>query len=139
MPYSVSKFFQKHPGRIFIVDGCGAVVSAICLGIIIPMFQDSFGMPLQILHLLALIALVFAFYSFTCYFFSFENWKPLLRIIMTANALYCILTAGLVFYYFPVLTILGLTYFVLEMIVICLVIWLERIVLSKDLKSSYEF
>jgi hypothetical protein len=129
---SLNNSFKKNPGRIFILDGCGAIVSGTCLGIIIPMFQDSFGMPLQILHILALIALVFAIYSFTCYFLSGKNWKLFLRIIMTANALYCLLTAGLVIYYFPVLTLLGLTYFVLEIIVICLVIWFEGLTYSVD-------
>lgn len=132
MHFYISKFFQKGPGRIFLIDGCGAILSATCLGIIIPMFQELFGMPLQILHVLALIALVFAIYSITCYFLSVQNWKIFLKIIMTANALYCLFTAVLVVYYFPVVTLLGLTYFVMEMIVICLVIWLEGQVLSVD-------
>ncbi len=129
---TVSKFFKKDPGRIFIMDGCGALVSATGLGIIIPSFQDSFGMPLHTLYVLALIAVVFALYSFTCYFFSIQNWKPFLKIIMTANALYCMLTAGLVVYYFPVVTLVGLTYFVLEMIIICILIWLESKMLTKS-------
>jgi hypothetical protein len=131
MPSIISSYFANKSGRIFLADAVGAILSAFFLGIILPLFSDFFSMPIQILHALALIAVVFAIYSFTCYFFAAKNWKFLLKIIMTANAMYCLLTAGLVVYYYPVLTLLGVIYFVLEIIVICFVIWMEQNVLSE--------
>lgn len=126
---ALSKYFKKNPKRIFVIDACGAVVSATSLGIIMPLFQDSFGMPLPILQILALVAVVFAIYSFSCYFISVQNWKLFLKIIMIANALYCLLTAGLAGFFYPFLTLLGIIYFVLEILVICFVIWVEKRVL----------
>jgi hypothetical protein len=54
-----------------------------------------------------------------------DNWPPFLRMISTANLLYCCLTLGLVIYYFPVLTILGVVYFIAEIMVVCGLVFVE--------------
>jgi hypothetical protein len=113
------------PKRLFLLDGLGAFVTAMLLaGILIP-FQDFFGMPLLALEILLLFALVFACYSFSCFFFLKKNWQVFLRIIATANGLYCCLTAFFVICYFERLTVLGLCYFLVEMVVILSLVFLE--------------
>ena len=54
-----------------------------------------------------------------------ENWKPYMKIIAVANLMYVCLTAGLIVYLYQKLTILGLTYFVLEIIVVIILAILE--------------
>lgn len=48
-----------------------------------------------------------------------------MKIIATANLLYCCLTAGLIVVYYQELTVWGLTYFVLEMAVIVVLAAIE--------------
>ncbi len=108
--------------QLFLMDCFGALVSAAILGVVLPMFEDTFGMPTRVLYVLAGIALVFAVYSAFCY--GLRKRAVYLKAIAVANLLYCCLTAGLVFYWHAHLTTLGLVYFVLEMAVILgLVVW----------------
>lgn len=113
------------PKRLFLLDGLGACVTAMLLaGILIP-FQKAFGIPLLGLEILALFAAVLAFYSLSCFFFLKKNWLVFLRIIATANILYCCLTAFFVIFYFEQLTVLGLCYFLIEMVIILSLVFLE--------------
>ena len=102
--------WRLTPGRLFLLDGLGACVTAMLLaGILIP-FQEFFGLPLSALEVLLLFAVVFAFYSLSC---------------ATANGLYCCLTAFFVIFYFERLTVLGLCYFLVEMMIILSLVFLE--------------
>ena len=117
--------WRLTPGRLFLLDGLGACVTAMLLaGILIP-FQEFFGLPLSALEVLLLFAVVFAFYSLSCFFFLKKNWQIFLRIIATANGLYCCLTAFFVIFYFERLTVLGLCYFLVEMMIILSLVFLE--------------
>lgn len=123
---------SSNPNRLFLLDGIGAFVSAFFLGIVLVNLESQIRMPIQILYMLAVIALVFAGYSITCYFINPKNWKSYLRLITTANTLYCTFTLGLVMYFFERLTLLAITYFVVEMIVVSIVIRIEILVISKN-------
>jgi hypothetical protein len=108
----------NNPKTIFLIDGFGALLTAIILLAILMPFQDFFGMPKDILTFLSLIALAFAIYSFCCYFFLIGNWKPFLFGISIANFLYCCLTLGLVYFFYSELTVLGVGYFLAEVVVV---------------------
>ena len=115
-----------HPRRFFLVDGIGALLSGgFLLGILAP-FDQFFGMPASIVHRLGAIACVFAVYSLACYLRNPAKWKPFLAIILTANILYGCISLALVISYYQQLTIWGLSYFVLELIVLTGVVWIER-------------
>ncbi|WP_157370214.1 hypothetical protein [Aquiflexum balticum] len=116
---------NTHPKIIFLVDGLGALLTTLLLlGILIPL-QEFFGMPKNILIILSLIALAFAVYSFCCYFFLERNWKPFLFGISIANFFYCCLTLSLVYCCFAELTGLGVTYFLLELMVVMGLVMME--------------
>ena len=100
-----------HPKRLFLIDGLGAFLTAFMLSVVLSNFESSFGMPLKTLYFLSFLAGIFCLYSFCCYFFVSGNWRPFLKTIAVANTLYCCLTLGLVFYYYPNLTLLGMVYF----------------------------
>ena len=114
-----------NPRQIFLLDGVGAMISAAFLLGILAKFQAAFGMPEKNLYQLAGAASVFALYSMTCYFRVSERWRSFLWVIAICNTLYCLVTAALVVYWYQSLTLLGVLYFVLEMLVILALVWLE--------------
>ncbi len=106
------------PKTLFLIDGFGALVSTFLLSRVVARFESIFGMPQKTSYLLALVAGMYAVYSFACFFFMRENPKPYLRNIAFANLLYCCITAGFVLYYFQLLTSIGFIYFISEMVII---------------------
>jgi len=56
--------------------------------------------------------------------------------IIIANLVYCCLTIVLVFYFYQKLTILGLSYFLLELLMISGLIIIERMAFSKLIKGK---
>jgi len=52
--------------RLFLIDGIGALVSAVMLGLVLTVWAPVFGMPRRVLIPLALVAAGFAIYSLTC-------------------------------------------------------------------------
>jgi hypothetical protein len=136
--HSIIDSLTSNSKRIFLIDGLGAMLSAFFLGVILVKFEDSFGMPRAILYALSSVACLFAIYSFCCYFFNFSHWQTYLKAIIVANTVYCCLTIGFVFFFYKSLTILGLIYFVLELIVMVVLIYIERKVQLKVLINSFE-
>ena len=129
---SLLQRLTTNPKDFFFVDGIGAWLSAFLLSMVLANFIPVFGMPLHILTVLALIAGFFAFYSFGCYFFLKHNWRPFLKGIAIANLLYCCFTIGLVLYHYAKLTFLGVAYFLAEILVISVLIFIEFKLSSKS-------
>ncbi|MEQ8629558.1 hypothetical protein [Ekhidna sp.] len=104
--------------KIFLIDSIGALLSAVLLGLVFVHYQYLIGMPVHILQVLAGVAVLFMLYSFSCYYINPVNAKARLRTIAIANLLYCVTTLILMGVYFDELTLLGFTYFILEILVI---------------------
>lgn len=120
----INKLIQ-NPKRLFLIDSLGALLTTFfLLGILRPL-EHLFGMPQPVLLLLAIPALGFALYSACCYWLVGTRWRPFMRVIAGANFLYCCITASLVVWLLPQLTGLGITYFGLEMVVICVLVYVE--------------
>ncbi|MBK8448953.1 MAG: hypothetical protein IPO78_03810 [Saprospiraceae bacterium] len=128
---SILRKLARNPKTLFLVDGLGALLTAFFLFVILMPFNKYFGMPLDVLKYLAILAGMFCIYSFACFFFLSDNWHAFLFAISIANLLYCCLTISLVIYYYQRLTILSLTYFLVEVILVSGLIWLEIKVLRK--------
>lgn len=103
---------------ILLIDGIGAVISAIMLGLVLPSLNHLIGMPFIILRYLAIAACLFATFSLTCYIASPNRWHQYLMLIGMINLIYCAVSLGLVFYYYPQLTKLGLAYFIIEKLIV---------------------
>lgn len=114
-----------HPKKLFLLDSIGALLSALLLGIVLVRFESTFGMPRQALYPLAFIACIFSIYSFICFLSITENGRPYIRVIAIANLIYCCITMVLVCYFYQQLNILGLIYFLLELVVILLLVIIE--------------
>jgi hypothetical protein len=108
----------SNPKLIFLIDGFGAILSMFLLGFVLIKLERVIGMPAQTLYILAGIAGIFSIYSFVCAFRITKNWRTLLKIIAFGNLSYCLLTFSLLFYHQSQLTIFGIFYFLLEILVI---------------------
>ncbi len=106
------------PKKIFFIDSIGALLSAIFLGLILPMFEDELGIPQKVLIVLSLIAIIFSIHSFKCFLSKKETWRYNMKIIAFANFTYCCLTFAVIFHLFHNLTALGLLYFMLEIVLV---------------------
>lgn len=115
----------QHPKTLFLIDGIGAFVTAFLLFAILRTYHEYIGIPEATLTYLSVIAAGFCLYSLSCYFLVKENWRHFLQFIIIANLLYCCVTIGLVVYNYPSVTILGIVYFVVEIIVVCTLVSFE--------------
>jgi len=111
--------------KLFLLDGLGALTTAILLSQILARFESFFGMPKNILYILSLVAVCFAAYSLTCFLFVKTNFSRYFKVIIVANIAYCLATLGLVIIYFQPLTWFGIAYFLGEISIISLLIFRE--------------
>jgi len=125
-----------NPKKLFLIDSLGGLLSAFLLGAVLASFETTFGMPQKVLYFLSFIACVYAIYSFLSYWQIKENWRLYMRIIVIANMIYCLLTIGLVIYYYQELTKLGVIYFLLEIVVIISLVIIELKTVSKLIKEK---
>ncbi len=119
------KNLQSNPKKLFLIDSLGALVTAILIGVGLRNYTDIFGMPVKALNALSGIAVVFFIYSTSCYFFVGKNWRTYLKLIASANLLYCCLSIAYVIYFYSSLTILGLIYFIGEVVIVGGLAWVE--------------
>jgi len=131
---NVIRYFTEHTKTLFLVDGLGAVLTTFNLFFVLSHFHPYIGMPVHVLNYLSIIGLVFMVYSFACFLLLKGNWTPYLRAISIGNLTYCVLTMALVYLYLNQLTRLGVLYFVLEIVVIFLVVYVELRVASASEK-----
>lgn len=116
--------------NIFLVDAVGALITALLLSQVLLRFESFFGMPGTTLWVLAALAFAFSLYSFACHLWAKAYFPVLLRIIMTANVLYCVLTSAFLFIYFQRLTGFGFAYFIGEIGIVLSLVYQENRVLS---------
>ncbi|MFK7933186.1 MAG: hypothetical protein AB8G22_06725 [Saprospiraceae bacterium] len=125
MNTSTIQHLSSNPRQLFFWDGIGALASATLLGLVLPRFTDFFGMPAAALYILAIIPVFFMAYDALCYWFAAENWRPWLRGIAVMNLLYCVLSIYYLTQHWEALTIWGWIYFVGELVIIVLLVWVE--------------
>ncbi|MGK0387694.1 MAG: hypothetical protein ACI94Y_000420 [Maribacter sp.] len=123
-----------NPRQLFLIDGLGALLSTLLLGVILVKFEYLFGMPRKELYFLSSVAGVFTIYDFICYWKIKDNWQPFLKVIAIANLMYCCFSIAIVFYSYQKLTHLGFIYFLLEFIILIILVRVElkRVYQNKD-------
>jgi hypothetical protein len=119
------KYFARKLKALLLVDSIGAFTTAFILFVIMRHFNEYVGMPEKELTWLVVIAVVFCIYSATCFLFLNGNLGYFIRFIGIANLIYCAQTAGLMIKYNAVLTTIGKAYFVNEIIIICVLSYVE--------------
>tara|TARA_R110002096_G_scaffold77896_12_gene183525 strand:- start:24312 stop:24746 length:435 start_codon:yes stop_codon:yes gene_type:complete len=131
-----ARLAAMRPHQVFLVDGLGALVSTLLLGIMMVRFESIFGMPASVLYALAAIAAGFSLYSILCWVIEPANWRPWLRGIASANLLYCCLTVGLVITRQDDLSLLGTSYFAGEIAVVVVLALFELRVASNPVAAN---
>ena len=124
LPLLLEKF-RSNPRQLFLIDSLGALVTACLTGFVLARFEGIFGIPPKILYTLSFVALLYAVYSILCFSGKPTHWRPLLKAIAFANLIYILISVGLVFLYYPQVSVLGLLYFIGEFLVIGILIYIE--------------
>jgi hypothetical protein len=117
--------FVRSPHTLFLVDGAGALVTALLVGVVLPRLGEHIGTPRPVLQALALAAVVLAAYSLTCAATRPRRWPGYLRGIALANAGYCMVTAAVLIRFAAALHVLDWLYFVGEIVVVGALVTLE--------------
>jgi FtsH-binding integral membrane protein len=115
----------RGPRTLFLVDGVGALVTALLVGVVLPALGELIGTPRPVLRALALTAAVFAAYSPTCAATRPMRWPGYLRGIALANLGYCLVTAALLIRFSATLHTLDWLYFAGEIVVMCALVTVE--------------
>lgn len=125
-------FFSHDYKKLFIVDGIGALISSLFLGIVLVNFQEYIGIPVSSLYVLAAIPILFILYDIYCYM-QLNDTKAAfhLRLIAIANLWYILVSIGFAVYHFPLLRPLGFIYLLGEIIVIFCIAFIQLEVAKK--------
>lgn len=118
-------YLTNKPKILFLTDASGAMLTTLLLFVVLRNFNEYFGLPKTILTFLSIISMCLCLYSTACFFFLKANWTPFIRIISYANLLYCVLIIGLLMTYNSVITTFGIVYFLVEVIIVCLLVYVE--------------
>ena len=116
----------RTPRTLFFMDGVGALVTALLVGVVLPTLREYIAMPRPVLRALALTALLLAVYSMACVVLRPARWPRYLRGIALANAMYCVVTAGCLLYLRTHLAMGDWIYFVGEIVVVAGLVALEH-------------
>nr|WP_255737165.1 hypothetical protein [Cognataquiflexum nitidum] len=120
---------------MFLVDSVGALLTTLSLFVVLRTFYELFGLPVSVLTYLSFISAAFCLYSAACFLFLKGNWVPFIWVIGIANSLYCVLTLGLVLVYFPQLTAFGVAYFLGEIMIVAVLVYIEFLVAMAIMKT----
>jgi hypothetical protein len=123
------------PRILFLVDSVGALLTTLSLFVVLRTFHELIGMPLSVLTYLSVLSACFCLYSAACFLFLKRHWVPFIRVIGIANLLYCVLTLTLVLVYYPQLTTLGVAYFLGEIMIVGILVFIELEV-AKAIKKT---
>lgn len=125
MTLKIIEKISSNPKSIFLFDGIGAALSATFIFLIISFFEAKFGMVKNVLYFLFGYACLLSIYSLTYYFKYGTEWRKHLWRVLRANIFYCILTVFGLLISYKNLTLLGLIYFILEIIIISFLVFIE--------------
>jgi hypothetical protein len=120
----IAHFSKKHKS-LFLVDSIGAFVTATLLFVVALDNNSYFGIPEKELTYLSALAAIFCTYSALCFIFLKGSTKIFFRLIGWSNLFYCVFTIGIMIKHHTSLRVFGIGYFLIEILVICLLSYVE--------------
>ena len=111
--------------KLFLIDGMGALVSALVIGGVMTRLPEWFGLPHFILHSLALVAFALAFYGFMNALGLFGQHRVLLWATFMGNCFYIVFTGLLLVMFARSLKPLDFAYFIGEMAIVAVLAAVE--------------
>lgn len=124
-PSTLLDRLAKKPQNLFLIDSLGALLTAFLLIVVLRNFHEFFGASPETLTFLSAIAGMFCIYSASCFFLLKANEVPFIRAIGMANLGYCLLTLVLVFNPNSGLTLFGKLYFLGEISLVIMLVYIE--------------
>ncbi|GAA4769207.1 hypothetical protein GCM10023230_18920 [Flavobacterium hankyongi] len=109
--------FLKNPKQLILIDILGASVTTVLLFIVVKNFNQFFGVDIYEINTLAIIALSICCFGVVCWFTNKKFSKPLLYTLAIFNLLYCLITI-IILNSSTNLTIYGVLYFTIEVVII---------------------
>lgn len=131
----ISEYLAKRTRLLFVIDASGALITAFFLGILWTDYCACTGMPQPVLRKLFIIALLLSAYSGSCLLLLKNIRASFIKMIAVANLLYSIATLSLLLFYYPQLSIIGIAYFLTELLIIIGLAYIEFNVAAKIHKS----
>ncbi len=126
---------SQHPKRLFLIDGLGALLSAVMLGVILVQLESMVGIPYSTLCFLSALPAGFAAYDMVCYLMNTNKQGILLKVIASLNIIYACISISYAFYHFSTITALGWIYIILEIFIIVILAGIELKVANKISKK----
>lgn len=124
------------PRTMFLIDGLGGVTTALMLCLLLPRFHEEIGLTRSTLVMLGLFGVVYGAYSLACWRLVRTRWRRALAILIGANTFYCLVSGLVVVTHRRAMTVLGVSYFLVEIAVISALIGIELAVLRALRKGS---
>ena len=114
------RFIKSH-FNIFLLDAVGAFLSIFLLLFVIMPNENFFGLSKPVAINLSIPISVLLLFSMSCFLLKPQNWKLYMKFVVLGNLAYCLFTATVIFLNFKQLTTLGVSYFLIEILVICFI------------------
>ena len=115
---------EQHPRQLFLIDGVGALVSAIMWGAVFAQFETITGFPTNTCYFLSVFPLLFIVFDFASYQWA-KNLSMNLRIIAMLNLGYALLSMIMLFMHVETITFFGYAYLFLELAIVLLLAGIE--------------
>lgn len=112
------RWLRERPRRAFAIDGAGALLSAVTLGLVLPRFSGALGMAPDALQTLASFALLLSAYDAANLVLPPRRWQRALRVLAAGNASYPVITLAVLGRDDVAITGLGATYVALELAIV---------------------
>jgi predicted membrane-bound spermidine synthase len=117
--------FQHKPRKLLLLDALGALLSAALLYCLLMPHADWIGLPDTHIKALAIGAIFLASYDLLASFFFTSERKWTISVIALLNVSYCIITSGILIANYASITLLGWIYFIGEMAIVAVLVYLE--------------
>lgn len=130
------EIFSKKPNQILLVDGLGAVLTTLLLLFFVPFLDPNWVELTSFYKILPVISTFLAFNSLLAFFFFKTNWLIYLRFVALANIAYCLFSIFILIFDSNHVSILILTYFSLEILIVLFLVYLELNLISVHKKSN---
>jgi hypothetical protein len=127
---NLSRITNKHYS-VFLLDAMGAFVSIFLLFFLIAPNENFFGLSYLISTNLSIPISVLLIFSTICFFSKPQNWKQFMKFVIFGNLAYCLFTVIIIFQNFKQLTLWGVLYFLIEIIVILFIVKIEIATIKK--------
>jgi len=85
---------------------------------VLPKFEQFFGLPSDLLCILATVPLLFVIYDFYCCLKTHISLSKSVKVIAILNLMYCGLSIGLALHHSQDITIWGWLYVIVEIIIV---------------------